>query len=711
MATKNAVDRQVTAVAVVVALVAFAPACTYTTRDVTPTIPPNAQSSRLFAADGRLLATLHGEENREEIPLDRIPRSLQDAVLAIEDERFYDHPGVDLRAILRALAADASSGEVEQGGSTITQQYVKNTLVGDDQTIERKLEEAALAFELERHYTKQRILELYLNTIYFGNGAYGVQAAAHEYFGKTVDQLTTAESALLAGLIQSPSTTDPFDQPIAALTRRSVVLDKMVELGMLSRGQADAANVTPLGLTAGAALDERYPAGHFVEEVKQWILADERFGATKVERLNLLFNGGLRIYTTLDLDLQAKAEAAVAAVLPDPTTSPEVALVAVEPSTGFVRAMVGGRDFFGGGAEAKFNLAVGKGRPTGSAFKPVVLAAALEMGIPLTEKLPAPGAIDLPLPNGQVWHVHNADPDEGNPTGVDLVEGTVHSFNTLYAQLILQVGPDRAVDMATRLGITTPLQAVPAAVLGTNDVRVLDMASVYGTFANRGVAVPPTMVTRVTRPDGTLLYEAPHAQTKVIEAGIADQVTSVLEQVVERGTGTRAALDRPAAGKTGTGEEYADAWFCGYTPDLATAVWVGFPAGEISMRPPTTPIRVYGGTWPAQVWRGFMAGALDGRPPVDFPVPTTTTTLPPPTTEPPPTTVTTVDVLYVPDVVGLAADVAAAAVQQRGLNVEVVYEPAPTVPPNAVWKQEPAAHVAATPGSLVMLWANPPVTG
>ena len=277
-----------------IALVALS-ACSYTTREI-PAIPANAQSSQVFAADGTLITTLHGEQNREEIPLARIPKHLQDAVVAIEDERFWEHTGVDLRAVFRAIRTDAAEGSVQEGGSTITQQYVKNAILGDDRTIKRKVQEASLAFQLERKYTKERILELYLNTIYFGNGAYGVQAAAVTYFGKPVGDLAPVESALLAGVIRSPVASDPYDHPELALARRNLVLDKMAELRKLRcptprRPRRRRSQLAP----AVAPADERYPAAHFVEEVKQFVLDDPRFGETPADRRNLLFNGGLRI--------------------------------------------------------------------------------------------------------------------------------------------------------------------------------------------------------------------------------------------------------------------------------------------------------------------------------------------------------------------------------------------------------------------------------
>ena len=686
-------------------VVLLAGACAWTPEDIVPKIPENAQSSKIYAADGSLLYTAHGEQNRVEVPLTRIPLLLQHAVIAIEDERFYDHAGVDLQAVFRALRSNAEEGTVTQGGSTITQQLVKITLRNSGRDVSRKLQEASLAYQLEQRYSKDQILEIYLNTIYFGNGAYGVEAASETYFGHPVDTVSATEAALLAGVVHAPNADDPILHPDVALVRRNVVLGKMAELGYLPPADRDAALAAPIGV-APTPPQARYPAPHFVEEVKKFILNDPQFGATREDREDLLFNGGLRITTTLDPALQAAAEQAVGEVLPDAESDPEAAVVSIEPRTGYVRAMVGGRDYFGTQPAAKCNLATYcrsdfRGRGTGSAFKPFTLAAALAAGIPLTEIVSAPGCIDLNPPTGP-WHVCNADPGEGAPEGTNLIEGTVHSFNTLYAQLVLQVGPDKAIAMAQRLGITSHLDPYPSATLGSNNIQPIDMADAYATFANRGLHVPPTLVTKVSDAAGNVLYEANHTQEKVLAPGIADEINDVLQQVIQRGTGTAAQLDRPAAGKTGTGEDYKNAWFCGYTPELSTAVWVGFPTTEISMRPPTTRITVYGGTWPAQIWKRVMTAWLDGKQPHEFVAPTTTSTTTPPggstaTTTPlgPPT--------EVPSVVGLDAVGAVEQLARRGLRAMKVEVADGSVAPGTVTRQSPAGGTMAPTGSAVTI--------
>jgi penicillin-binding protein 1A len=650
-------------------------------------VAPPAESSRILAADGSLLTTLHGEQDRETVPLRRVPRVLVDAVVAVEDERFWQHRGVDLKSVARAVYANASEGRVVEGGSTITQQYVKNELVGPDRSVRRKLREATLAYQLERRYTKAHILELYLNAIYFGNGAYGVEAAARRYFGVGVEQLTLGQAALLAGCIQAPSRTDPYQRPEAAVARRRVVLAKMTRLGLVRPEEAVAAGDEPLALQA-TPVDEQSPAPYFVERVKRLVLDDERFGATPEARLDLLLRGGLRISTTLDRARQAQAEGAVAKVLSRPDRDPTAALVSIEPRTGFVRALVGGRDYYGGGPQAKFDLATQGRRPAGSSFKPFVLAAALERRIPLSRTYDAPPRLRLPL-TGRTWEVDNYEGTGGAP--MDLVEATVASVNTVYAQLILDVGPAQAVATAARMGVTSPLAAYPSAVLGTNDVTPLEMAAAYATLANRGVAVPPTFVTKVVAGDGRVLYDHHHVEHQALRRETADAEVGVLEQVVQRGPGVGARIGRPVAGKTGTGQQWRDAWFVGFTPELATSVWVGFPDAQRSMVPPATRVRVTGGGWPAQIWQLYTTAALADVPATPFPRP--------PAVARSGGSVRTV----VPPVVGMPVDQAEEALDRTGLRA--VRRPVPNgdYPPGYVVDQDPGGSTEEAGGSTVTL--------
>jgi penicillin-binding protein 1A len=677
------------------ALATLASACSYETTGLPPAVPTPSQSSRIYAADGTLLTTLKAEQNRENIALDQLPDVLPQAVIAIEDERFYEHQGIDLTALVRAASANASAGGVTEGGSTITQQYIKNAYLDDEQTVGRKIEEAALALQLERSYSKDLILELYLNTIYFGRGQYGVQAASYEYFGRPVTDVTLAEAALLAGMIQSPSAVDPFRHPEAALNRRDVVLERMLELEMITEEEHREALESDLTISLeepGVAADERFPAAYFVEEVKQWILNDPRFGETRRERTNLLFGGGLRIYTTVDLGLQAEAEAAVARTLVEPATYPQAALTTIDPRNGHVLAMVGGRDYWGDEPWARYNLATGKGRQSGSSFKPIVLAAALENGMPIITRYNGPGSISIPRPEAPTWNV------SGGCGAVTLVEATVRSCNTVYAQLIMDVGGPAAVDMAHRMGVESELQTNEAAVLGTNDVTTVDMATAFGTFANHGIQVDPVFVTRIVKDDGTVLFEQEYQQEKALAAPVADLVTWTLEQVVQRGTGTRAQLpDRPAAGKTGTTENSWDAWFVGYTPQRVTAVWVGFAEQPIPMEPPTTPISVFGGTWPAQIWHDVMISAHAGLPPEDF--------------RDPPATVFTgigsqqeyIDNQLVPTVLGRTISGATVELAKKGFLAHIVWREERDIPYGVVLDQYPGRDEIARTGSTVTI--------
>jgi penicillin-binding protein 1A len=696
-------------VAVLSALCVTAAACG-SARDAPPiALPENAQPSAIYDANGTLITTL-GEENRRNVALEQIPRSLQDAVVAIEDARFWTHNGVDPRAVARAAGANAQAGGVAEGGSTITQQYVKNALLTPEQTLGRKVEEATTALALERNYSKQLILELYLNTIYLGNGAYGVSAAAQEYFGVPVEDLTLEQSAMIAGIIQAPSRHDPRTDPVAAIQRRNLVLQRMREQQLITGQQEERASATPLTLAPAtpAATEQRYAAPHFVDEVKSWLLhTSDALGSTTAERRDALLRGGLRIETTIDLNLQAQAEQAIRDVLPgqgaDPRT-PDAALVSVDPRSGYVRAMVGGYDYFGTHSYRQTNLAAGAGRQTGSAFKPIVMATALENGVSPSKLFNAPSATVLQIPGG-IWRVKGGGIGAGT-----MAECTVVSSNTCYANIMMDpdVGPERSVEMAQKLGIvSTKVQPTPAIVLGANNATVADMASVYGTFANDGVRVPPVLVTKITGPDGAVVYQHAHTQTRAMSSENVRQIAPALEGVIQRGTGTSAAIDRPAGGKTGSAQNNTDAWFCGYTQQLSTAVWVGFAEpransrGErqlVSMTPPNTRITVYGGTYPAQIWARFMKGALaDVEPtPLMDPLitPTTTTTLPASNSgfvAP----VAATEQVAVPDLSGLDAATAKARVERAGLRAQQVVTTSSSAQPGSVANQSP------TPGSKV----------
>lgn len=660
--------------------------CSWETKVLSVEAPTVALSSFIYDKDGNEITVFRGEQHRVNVEsLDEVPRNLQNAVIAIEDERFWQHSGIDLRAILRAARSNLNEGGVSEGGSTITQQYVGLVFLDrTDQSASRKLEELNLAREFEAQYTKEFILTEYLNLVYFGEGAYGVRAAADQYFNKELTQLTISEAAIIAGLIQAPSTYNPYLNLDATVQRRRQVLDRMLTNGFITQKEYDQARTEPINLAPRVqVLSSTYQAPYFVEEVRQWILSDPRFGETNEERARLLFEGGLRIHTTLDLQLQQGAEAAIAEILPDPQ-GPTAAVVVIENDTGYVRALVGGKDFFSDDPSARFNLATQGGRQAGSAFKPLILAAALEQGVQLATLYPAPEEITIPVVEiDQEWEV------EGGPGGgvVTLEEATIRSYNTVFAQLMEDIGPEAGVEMATRLGVDSPLQPVLSAVLGTNDVTVMDMATAFSTFARRGVKVAPTLVSHIVGPTGEMLYERTLESERVLSVEIADQITDVLYQAVEVGTGRRAQLPGiQAAGKTGTAEEFRDATFSGYTSDYTTSVWVGFPQGQISMEPPTTPIEVFGGTYPAQIWQGVMSAAHSTVSPQDsvrsFPAPPVTTT----------TAVESLETA-VPDVIGLTAAEAERRVTNSLLRPYIfyVYDPTVTNPGGVVNAQAPQA--------------------
>ena len=614
--------------------------------------PP--ETSEILDSKGRLIATLHGEENRDIVPFKQVPKRVWRAVLAIEDERFFEHEGVDLKAIARAAVANIDSGDASQGGSTITQQFVKNVIIAPDgvaeKTIERKMNEAALSRQLEEKLTKEQILGRYLNTVYFGNGAYGVQAAARTYFRKPVQKLNIKQAAMLAGLIRSPVALDPYESPKRAKARRDLVIAKMSELGWVEDEQRDRMLGSRLGVKEPKS--SRYEAPYFIDYVKRLLTFHPRYdflGKNPGQRSKRLFEGGLRIETTLDLDLQRQADRAVRSVLTEPR-DPHASLVSIDPNDGHIKAMVGGRDFFAKKKKdrfAKLNLAIsaepklgrvrtrgkkagrapGSGRQAGSSFKPFALAAALEDGQTITETFPGPRCKTFPTAdNGGPWEVCNyGDAAFGDLT---LFEATVNSVNTVYAQLIVDQGPESSVELARGMGIKTPLLPVPSAVLGTNPVNPLGMASAYGVFASGGIYRAPIAITRIVNAEGEAIYEEKKRQRRVLDPAVAYVVTQALQQAVQGGTGTAARIGRPAAGKTGTAQEYRDAWFSGYTPELVTAVWVGYPQGSISMRPYCTQagcrptrIQVTGGSWPAQIWQRYMSAALKGVPVTPFRTP------------------------------------------------------------------------------------------
>jgi len=572
----------------------------------------------VYAGDGHtILAVLRGSQSRVLVPSDRISPWIKQAIVATEDKRFFEHRGVDIRGMARAFWADLRHKGTVQGGSTITQQFVKNQLTGNAHSVTRKLKEAALAWQLEQKWTKDRILTAYLNTIYFGNGAYGIERAARTYFGHGASKLTLPEAALLAGIPEDPSLYDPVAHPRTARARRTVVLQLMLQQHVISLGQYRSAVRAPLPRPQDVHLSGVLgQSPYFGEYVKQQLLADKRIGPKRV------YGGGIRVFTTIDLRLQMLARKAIDKWLPSPD-GPQAALVALNPSTGDVLAMYGGRNFH----TSQFNLAVQGERQPGSSFKPFVLATALKEGIsPLSTFVSKPVSIFL---GDRYWNPHNYEGEYLGP--IDLIKAIAVSDNSVFAQLTKVVGPANVVRTAHELGITSPLDDLFSIGLGTQAVNPLEMARAYGTFANGGNRIDgkvfgdePRAIAKIEDVKGDVIYNNTPVPRRVLSTTDAELVTQLLEGVVTGGTGTAAALpDRPVAGKTGTTEEYGDAWFVGYTPQLVTAVWVGYPK---SLRPMLTEWHggpVVGGTYPASIWKSFMQPALKllGAQPEAFPSP------------------------------------------------------------------------------------------
>jgi penicillin-binding protein 1A len=570
---------------------------------------PLAQPERtqVYDRNGKLIDVLHDEQDRIVVPLSSMPKILQDAVLAAEDQRFYQHHGIDDRGILRAVVANLVQGETVQGGSTITQQLVRNAYPDlQDRSLVRKVKEASLAAQLEERMTKAQILEAYLNRVYFGAGYYGVEAASRGYFGKHATELSVAQAATLAGVIREPERANLRTAPQRATQRRDTVLQQMAKLRMITPAQASAAESTPMKVEPQRDNDDNYP--WFMDALKRQLLADPRLGDTVAERNRELYEGGLRIDTTLDPTMQKQAEQAAANWRP--ASGPDVAIVSIDPRSGAVRALVGGRDF----QKRKYNLAVQAERQAGSSFKPFVLAAALNAGISPDSQWESSGFSGTVC--GVPWSVSNY---EGGGSGrITLREATARSVNGVYARVMAQLCPAKVVSMAERLGVSVlDSQAHdPSIALGTANVTPMEMASAYATFADLGVYHQPVLFTRISHHGKTLIENSTKGEQR-ISPELAYQVTDVLKGVVQRGTGTAAALGRPVAGKTGTTQDYRDAWFVGYTPQLSTAVWMGNPEQEEPMTD-VGGIRVTGGSYPARIWHDFMAAALAGRPSLDW---------------------------------------------------------------------------------------------
>ena len=683
--------------------------------------PPLPQQSILLAADGSRLATFY-DENRIVVDIDAIDPQLQKAVVAVEDSRFYEHDGVDLRGTLRALATNSQSGQIQQGGSTLTMQYVKNVLVtaasteedrqaAREQSISRKLREWRLATGLEKRWTKQQILEGYLNIAYFGAGAYGAEAASRRYFGTSAAELTLPQAALLAGIVQQPVAFDPLRNPKSAQARRDVVLQRMLDQGYITTAEYGAAVATPVTKTLKPkrlrnGCSETY-APYFCDYVYQVILNDPAFGETPEVRETLLKAGGLVIRTTLDPKIQRETQRAVDAAIPRRDPSKKVAAaVFVEPGTGAILAMAQNRNY---GVEKKrgvtsINYLVDKkyngtiGLQAGSTFKAFTLIAALEKGLPVSERISAPSSRVFEAGsflNCKGKSALNESYPVGNSTSsgtFDMRQATAYSVNTYFVELERRAGLCETVQAAEALGVRTATGQRPPQVasftLGTPVVSPLTMAEAYATLAASGRHCDSRAILSMKNREGTSLQVPPKRCEQVIDSAVADGVTSLLAGVIDGPfpgrTGEPMSIGRPAAGKTGTTQDNAAVWFCGYTRELAGAVWVGdqrsgqkYPLRNITINGTYYSV-VYGRTFPGPIWKRVMTAALKGVPPSSFPAID-------------PSVVKGVTV-RIPNLYGLQPLAAAAQLQSLGLTA--------TLSPNQVASNAPQGTVAYTsPGT------------
>ena len=642
-------------------------------------LPPDIElssSAEVYDAKGRLIGTYSGEVRRfilEEEAMSEVPEYVGQAVIAAEDRDFYDHSGVSVRGIMRAAWANVTGGEVAQGGSTITQQYVKNAVLEDfERTITRKIKEAVLAIKLERRYSKPEILSFYLNTIYLGRGAYGIEAAARSYFDKSAEDLTLGEAAFLAGIIPAPESYQPDENPQGAVSRRDRVLDLMEREGYVSSSEVAEAKDEKLKVARGAegSVVKNQKAAYFME----WLRRDYLYPEYKEE----LFTRGLKIYTTLDLDMQGAAEDAVSSMLPN-EDDPQAALVSMTPR-GEVRALVGGRAFTNVKKARGFDYATDfPGRQAGSSFKPFTLLTAIEEDISPSSTFPGTSPKIIPEPecadpDGTLWDVENFGGASYGTMTLD--QATTNSVNTIYAQLAAELGPDKIADLLERFEFDREMtdaereiSAVCSLSLGTLDVTPLEMARSYAGFAGRG-ALPQVMPIRyITSSAGDCIkaYRADKAAQdceddarvpteQVVEENSADVLNQTLTHVVTGGTATAADIGRPVAGKTGTTQNHANAWFAGHTPQLATVVWMGYPienrtvdciasdaacengkkiepyvplmesCSDLDLCRPVVgdlgyPIEVTGGSFPARIWAAYMSVAVADMEVLPFPTP------------------------------------------------------------------------------------------
>jgi penicillin-binding protein 1A len=566
-----------------------------------------SESTIIYSLDGKVLARIHQEENRQVVPLSKISIYVQKAVLAVEDPHFYNHHGLDFKGIIRAGIKNFAYGRVVEGGSTITQQLTRNLFLTKRKTIARKLAEAILALQIERRYTKEEILELYLNQVYLGHNAYGIESAANLYFGKTAAELNLAEASIIAGLIRGPELYSPYRNFNGAKLRQIYVLNRMLEQKAITEPEgklaaAENLDFSPKNLKRMGAI-----APYFISYVLQDLI--DKYGE------QMVYKGGLRVYTTLDTSMQSAAEEIVTHFVSEESEKykfSQVALVSVDPRTGYIKAMVGGEDF----AESKFNRAIQAKRQPGSSFKPFIYAAAIEQGF-------SPGTVLMDTPTTfQVW------PNRWNPFGtwapknfdgkfrgpVTMRYALEKSLNIPSIKLLERVGIQNAIDMARRMGISSHLEPGLALTLGASEVSLLEMTSAFGVFANSGIRVEPTAVIKIENRDGATFYKHDIRERTVLDENVAAVMVDMMRGVLTRGTGVRGQIDRPAAAKTGTTQDYKDAWFIGFVPQLVTGVWVGNDdnspmqgVAEVAVCP--------------RIWKAYNQMVLASQPVLDFPRP------------------------------------------------------------------------------------------
>lgn len=680
--------------------------------------PAVGSLSEVYTSDGVLLGKL-SERNSQPVSLDEVPDTVIYALLAAEDAEFYEHSGIDYSAILRAALEIYQGGNL-QGGSTITQQVVKQNFLSAEQTLERKICEAVVAAELEERYTKDQILEFYLNSVFFGQNAYGIKAAAQEYFGKELDDVTIAEAAAMVAPIRNPSLYDVRSRPETVLRARNNTISQMRINGFISADEARAALAEPLRPIEHREFEELSPA--VIIAAREEILSSPKYGLgqTYTQRKRALFGcpaddtdceggGGLKVTVTVNHEMQTEANRVLRAWFQD-IDGPTGAIAMVDNRTGAVRVMASGLDF-GEDLEAgqrPYDLATKGRRQAGSAFKTFALVTALEKGASTGRQITlgsyfdqtSPQKLDCGFPcspQGNIWTVRNAG--SGGSGLRTLEQATYFSTNTVYAQLSLQVGPDNVVETAHRMGIESPLNAVPSIALGTQSVSPLEMASAYSTLANYGERVESYLVERIEDKNGRVIYRHDVQRTRVLDETMSAAIVKTLEKVVSQGTATRANIGRPQAGKTGTAQNFRDVWFMGFIPQYTTAVWVGHADAQIEMvnfsvwddvnQRQQSYQRAFGGTLAAPIWKQFMLFVTEDLPVEDFPTDPEGVGIyfQIPTTE-------------VPDVSGMSESQARAAILQAGLNPAITHV-ASTSPKGRILSQSPRGGTEVRQGSSV----------